>query len=407
MSLLDYAFFLSVGIASSVIVLSMTSSLGKVRWVVRAMDAFGRQSRRQMRLLSGAPVIIGEYRPEAGVTWHNLTRFADLSAGEKRLFEAQTLDLRFDDGRDAHRIQLSPPDGPVRWFDITSREHARGHDLFAVQSTDLVQARQSSRAFVSALSETFAHLSTGLVVFSRDRRLSLFNPAVTDLTGLSPEWLATRPTLMGFLDHLREKRVIGEPQDYKLWRERMTAMEAATSKAGFLEDWPLPDGRTFRIQARPHPNGALAILIHDVSPEIKVARDYRTEVETLRAVINTIAAPMAVFAPGGALYLTNRSYDGHWGDDTADQIDVPDIGTVTRSWASKCMPNSVWGDIREFVVQTAQRSNWSAVVNTMHNGPATLDIFALRGGFTLFRFAADPATTRSIEEETRLSIVNG
>ena len=46
-----------------------------------------------------------------------------------------------------------------------------------------IRAEQQLRDFMQTLTNTFSHLTTGLAVFDRDKRLALFNPALTDLTG--------------------------------------------------------------------------------------------------------------------------------------------------------------------------------------------------------------------------------
>jgi hypothetical protein len=56
-------------------------------------------------------------------------------------------------------------------------------------------------------------------------------------------------------------------------------VETAANGAAFEETWALPDGRTFRVSAAPHPDGALAFLIEDVTSDTHLKRSFRAELD--------------------------------------------------------------------------------------------------------------------------------
>jgi PAS domain-containing protein len=109
--------------------------------------------------------------------------------------------------------------------------------IFALPADGLVKAEAQLREFVQTLTKTFAHLPIGLAVFDRDRRLAMFNPALTDLTRLQPLFLSRRPTLFDFLDQLREARRMPEPKDYRDWKRKITDMEQSSSNGTHIETW--------------------------------------------------------------------------------------------------------------------------------------------------------------------------
>ena len=127
--------------------------------------------------------------------------------------------------------------------------------VYALNVDTVVNAEIAQRNFVQILTKTFAHLSIGLAIFNRDRQLALFNPALVDLTDLPAEFLTGRPTIMCFFDRLRDNRTMPEPKNYANWRARVGTVVAAASDGSFRETWALPDGRTFRVTGRPHPDG--------------------------------------------------------------------------------------------------------------------------------------------------------
>jgi len=82
-------------------------------------------------------------------------------------------------------------DAEPRWYEISEARDVDGETVgFALEADDLVAAEASLRRFVETLTETFAHLPIGLAVFDKNRRLGLFNPALTDLVKIDAVWLA-------------------------------------------------------------------------------------------------------------------------------------------------------------------------------------------------------------------------
>lgn len=141
-----------------------------------------------------------------------------------------------------HPRRVALPHGPKgrrKWFEL--HETVLGNETLvtALPADRLVKAENSLSEFVATLTKTFAHLPIGLAIFDRKRQLTLFNPALTDLVSLPIEFLVGKPTLFSFLDHLREKRMMPEPKDYKSWRQQMSELEAAAVNGTYEETWSL------------------------------------------------------------------------------------------------------------------------------------------------------------------------
>ena len=222
--------------------------------------------------------------------------------------------------------------GRQRWFDLAGVEDGAARLVFALPADEAQKAERARRDFVQTLTRTFATLPVGLAVFDRARRLQLFNPALTDLTGLEPEFLASRPGLEGVLNRMRDKHVMPEPRDYRAWTRRLLDVEAVVTGAGFEETWALPDGRSFRVSAAPHPDGALAILIEDVTSDIRLKRSYRAELDTGRAALDLVEDAVAVFGPGGDLVLTNAAFDRVWQLEGADSLAGVSLAEAVANW---------------------------------------------------------------------------
>jgi PAS domain-containing protein len=132
---------------------------------------------------------------------------------------------------------------------------------YAVDVSAEMQAEQTLRNFIDTLTMTFAHLPIGLAVFDRERRLALFNPALSDLTRLEPDWLAGRPDFYGFLDRLRERHRMPEPKDYRGWRQQLAEMEPKAAQGTYQATWPLAIGRDVPDHRAPASRGRAGVPV--------------------------------------------------------------------------------------------------------------------------------------------------
>lgn len=272
------------------------------------------------------------------------------------------------------------------YFDRSGLDYHDGAICYAIDASGAVKAQEHHRQFVQTLAKTFAHFSAGLAIFDRERRLILFNPALADLTRLDPAWLGTRPTLVAFIDRLRETRMVAEPKDYKRWRQQLAEIDRNATLGTYQEDWALPSGQTYRVTGRPHPEGAVVFLFEDISAEIQLARRYRAELELGQSVIDASDEALAVFADTGELVTTNTAYRKLWAHDPAACPKGLSIVEATRYWAGHCRPTPVWGDTRDFASTISQRSEWTADLSLLDGTALTLRCTPLVRGATLVGF---------------------
>lgn len=228
------------------------------------------------------------------------------------------------------------------WFDLVAVADGDGLLCHALPADEAQKAERTRLEFVRTLSRTFATLPIGLAVFDRTRRLHLFNPALTDLTRLEPEFLASRPGLDGFLNRMRDKRILPEPRDYKAWSRRLLDVEAALANGGFEEIWSLPDGRSFRVSVAPHPDGALALLIEDITDDMRLKRSFRVELETGQAALDMAENALAVFAQDGELVLTNAAFDSMMALEGVATLGGVRLSEAIASWRQASDQPDLW-----------------------------------------------------------------
>ncbi len=292
--------------------------------------------------------------------------------------------------RERIRITHSHPDLPT-WFEVTSIRSGHGQFHYAVDIDAVVEAEEARRTFVQTLAKTFAHLPIGLAIFDRNRQLVLFNPALLDLTQLSVEFLAGRPNLMTVFDQLRENRVMPEPKSYDGWRQQLAELVAAATDDRYCETWSLPSGLTYRITGRPHPDGAVAFLIEDISSEIALTRRFRSELDLCQNVLDTMGAAVAAFSQSGVLTFCNAGYRSLWRSDPDTAFADVTVIDATRLWQERSEPCTVWAEIRSFVTTYGNRTPFSDTIRLIDGRRREIRCDPLPGGATLVRFLEIPA----------------
>lgn len=262
---------------------------------------------------------------------------------------------------DMHRIDVPGHDKPI-WYDVTGVKRGTEAIYFAIDASAVVFAQDAQKTFVQTLTKTFAQLSVGLAIFDADRRLVLFNPALVDLTGLPAHFLIGRPALFSFLDRLCDQNMIPEPKDYSSWRGQMVALESAAAEGNYDETWLLPNGQTFRVTGKPHPNGAIAFLMEDISDEISLTHKFRSQIDKIAAVIDNLTAAVSVFSSSGSLIMANRAYRDLWGTDVDGSIASWDFSDEMTSWKSASAPSPVWMKLTDTLKRGGTDKPWQGTV---------------------------------------------
>lgn len=280
-----------------------------------------------------------------------------------------------------------PKERAEQWFDVTSLRQGDRLIHFANDANGIVRADQERRNFVQTLTKTFAQLSTGLAIFDKRRQLAMFNPALLDMTNLPIQFLSARPTVDAVLDRLRESRMLPEPKDYTSWREQFTALEQAAKNGSYSEIWNLPDGQTYRVSGRPHPDGAVAFLFEDISAEISLTRRFRSDIETGQAVLDTLPEAIAVFSSAGTLVMSNRAYSDLWGHVSDERIEQHEVQTALQIWQARCTPTTMWADLRAFIHLLGPRKEWSDDAILDDGRRIRCQASPIAGGMTMVKFS--------------------
>lgn len=342
-----------------------------------------------------APMLLWRENTAGDVVWANgpylLQACASLDEGKElgwplpRLFSRAAA----KSGKD-QRQSLSVSGKSSIWFDISSKPEADGDLMFAIPADAAVQAEGALRDFMQTLTKTFAQLPIGLAIFDRQRKLQLFNPALMDLTQLPADFLSLRPSLLAVLDAMRDRKMLPEPKDYRDWRRQIVEIEKAAATGLYEETWSLPDGQTYRVIGRPHPNGALALLIEDISSEMLRSRRYRADLELGQSVIDHMDEAIAVFSQSGQLVMSNNSYAALWGHDPAETLGDNTVRSLSAHWRAQSAPSAIWAEVEEYVATVGDRESWRGEARLLDGRLIGCRFAPLTGGSTLATFRSVP-----------------
>lgn len=369
-----------------------------------AADVALRRELVQMReIVARAPALVWRVRKDGQVSWANgaylLLAAETLHPGQDLSWPLpQIFDTPEPDGSAPTRRSVRIGDA-VRWYEVTGISSGDETMVYALPADRLAQSEATLREFMQTLTKTFAQLPIGLAIFDRNRVLQLFNPSLLDLTGLEAQFLIARPTLNAFLDAMREHSMIPEPKDYRTWRRQIVALEEAAASGHFEETWTLPNGQTYRVTGRPHPNGALAFLFEDISNEMMRTRRYRADLELGQAVIDAIDTAVAVFSRDGSLVMTNRAYTGLWNHSADEAMAEVGRASVIGRWRSLSAPTLLWNDLSDFIGTLGEREAWDGELRLLDGRYLTCKISPIAHGATMIAFSLQQPRLTLVHDE--------
>lgn len=351
-----------------------------------------------------APYPVWLQSEEGNVTWSNLA-YDDLSQkirGRNADF-AQPLFTDLHDPMTSgkpERIYIPLPESKKKlWYNVSTTETEAGWLCHAVDVNAVVDAEVAQRNFVQTLAKTFAQLSIGLAIFDRNRQLVLFNPVLIDLTALPANFLSSRPNLMTFFDRLRDQRMMPEPKNYSSWRHQMADLLEAAAEGRYQETWSLPSGSVYKVSGRPHPDGAIAFLFEDITAEVTLTRQFRSELEMGQSILDQMDEAIAVFANDGTMTFANSTYRNLWQMDPEASFAKVTIMDASRIWQDTCKPTPAWGEIRDFVAGCEGRDAWWSQIQLRDGTRQICKVSAIQNGATMVSFRAPETSALPATQE--------
>ena len=201
---------------------------------------------------------------------------------------------------------------------------------FAFDHTELENIQSELSRLAAGQEVILQSLGTAIALYGPDHSLQFFNNAYMQLWGLEEAWLRTNPPMGEVLEELRDKRRLPERADFPAFKQAQ--LDRFTSLIEPSEEMQhLPDGKTLRAVAIPHPFGGLLLLWEDVTDTLALERNYNTLIAVQRETLDNLFEGVAVIGANGRLRLSNPEFGRMWRIPAAELDIEPHIsGIVDR-----------------------------------------------------------------------------
>ncbi|MBB4303572.1 signal transduction histidine kinase [Rhodobium orientis] len=275
--------------------------------------------------------------------------------------------------------------GDRKLFDVLDVAGDDGQAGIAIDVSELEKMQADLRRTLDFHARTLDELATAVAIFGADRRLTFYNAAYRDLWGLDPAFLESAPEDSAILDRLRQDRKLPEQADFRAWKKSILD---AYREVGAIEHWwHLPDGRTVRVVANPHPQGGVTYVYENVTEKLDLESRYNALIRVQRETLDNLQEGVAVFGSNGRLRLWNPSIVAIWSLDETTLEDRPHIAQVIKQCRRIHDDAPTWQRLNATVAGFAETR--TPIAGRMERGDGTVVDYAtlpLPDGATLVTF---------------------
>ena len=180
-----------------------------------------------------------------------------------------------------------------------------------IDVTELDELKRNFKLHQDAHLEILGTLGTAFAVFNNNFKLAFYNKSFASFWGLEDIWLESQPSYAAFLDVIREKRMLPEVPDFRLYKadEQKDFSTIIEPKEDLLH---LPNGNTIRRVRAPHPMGGLIFAFEDVSDRLATRRAYNSLLAVQQEVLDNLFDGVVIFGSNGRLKFYNQAYLKLW-----------------------------------------------------------------------------------------------
>ena len=231
--------------------------------------------------------------------------------------------------------------GDRRLFNVTDVSAETGSIGLGFDQTEVQAVREELNRTMKSHAETLDQLSTAVAIFDPEMKLQFFNQAFAKLWSLDTAWLESQPSNTLILDRLRSEGKLPEQPEWRKWKDSVLSAYRAVEPQEHM--WHLPDTRTMRVVANPHPQGGVTWFFENMTEKFELEGRYNTLIKVQGETLDHLAEAVAVFGSDGRIRLSNPSFADLWA------LPMPLIveGTHISSIAKICGErggNGLWDD---------------------------------------------------------------
>ncbi|WFE89651.1 PAS-domain containing protein [Roseibium porphyridii] len=272
---------------------------------------------------------------------------------------------RTEDGCFSARIPIVAS-GERRVFEVTDVNANVGGAGIAVDISELEQSRKEMGRAEEFHGRTLDQLAAAVAIFSSDRKLQFYNAAFRQLWDLDPSFLEGQPEDGAVLDALRAARKLPEQADYRVWRNKM--LESYQSLEARESWWHLPDGRTLRVIANPHPQGGVTYIYENVTEQLDLESRYNALTRVQGETLDNLSEAVAVFGSDGRLRLWNPAFGRIWSLGEDRLAELPHVKEVVSACVLSDTEQEAWDLLASNVTGLLDNRTQNVSRLERHNG---------------------------------------
>lgn len=272
---------------------------------------------------------------------------------------------RDDDGRFTARMPIVSA-GERKMFEVTDVSTNVGGAGIAIDISELEKTRKELSRTDEFHGRTLDQLQTAVAIFSSERKLQFYNAAFRQLWELDQAFLEGHPEDGALLDALRAARKLPEQADYRTWRSKM--LESYQSLEAQESWWHLPDGRTLRVIANPHPQGGVTYIYENVTEQLDLQSRYNALTRVQGETLDNLSEAVAVFGSDGRLRLWNPAFGTIWGLEEEKLDGVPHINDVVEACALVEDEREAWEKLASAVTGLLENRTHESSRMERHDG---------------------------------------
>lgn len=218
-----------------------------------------------------------------------------------------------------------------------------------IDVTELDELKRNFKLHQNAHLEILGTLGTAFAVFDTGFKLAFYNKSFATFWGLEDVWLESQPSYAAFLDVIREKRMLPEVPDFRLYKadEQKDFTAIIEPKEDLLH---LPNGNTIRRVRAPHPMGGLIFAFEDVSDRLATRRAYNSLLAVQQEILDNLFDGVVIFGSNGRLKFYNQAYLKLW---AIPEIFLQKEPSITELWdAQQRYFNNVenWQELKQDII---------------------------------------------------------
>ncbi|MEL6093603.1 PAS-domain containing protein [Bartonella schoenbuchensis] len=275
-------------------------------------------------------------------------------------------------------------DGERRHFHLTRVTTSEGMAAFARDDSAYENLTKEMRRILQNHCETLDQISTAVAIFDTHQKLKFCNHAFKVLWPLENSFLESEPSHSLFLEQLREKGLLGEHPDWRAWKEEL--FKAYQQIESDQQIWNLPDGRTVRVIASPHPQGGVTWFYENLTEKIDLERRYNTLIKIQGETLDKLSEGVVVFGTDGRLRLSNPALSKLWSLPYNLLVEGTHI-TQLQTHCSTLTVGQEWEQFTKFITGFAdKRDAYSGRIDLKNGTIIDYTLVPLPNGQTMLTF---------------------